>query len=210
MLGRCSDRAGETGPTKQSRPTRAGRPESADGAGGEKVADASCVFCEIVAGVRPAHEVWRDDAVVAFLDHSPLFEGHVLVVPSTHFETLADLPGRRLEHYFAIVQMISASLPGAMAAQGTLVVMNNSVSQSVPHLHAHVVPRTRGDGLRGFFWPRTRYADETAAATVAARISDALAVGPAHGSSAQRSSPQGASGYGVEPLDPEDRDAGRL
>lgn len=134
-----------------------------------------CVFCRIVAGDLAAHEVWRDGEVVAFLDHSPLFEGHVLVAPTRHHVTLADLPAQELPHYFATVQRISARLPETMECRGTFVAMNNVVSQSVPHLHAHVVPRTKGDGLRGFFWPRTRYGSEEAAAAVAARISEALA-----------------------------------
>lgn len=138
------------------------------------VDESNCVFCEIVTGDRLAHEVFRDDSAVAFLDHSPLFEGHVLVVPTKHIATLPDMPPQCLDHYFSVVQRISATLPGAMGARGTLVVMNNAVSQSVPHLHTHVVPRTRGDGLRGFFWPRTRYQDDAAAATVAARIAEAL------------------------------------
>lgn len=133
------------------------------------------MFCRIVRGEWPAHEVWRSDAVVAFLDHRPLFEGHVLVVPTVHHVTLADLPTEDVEGYFATVQRISAGLPEGLGCRGTLVAMNNLVSQSVPHLHTHVVPRTKGDGLRGFFWPRTRYADDSAAAAVAARIAAALA-----------------------------------
>ncbi len=133
-----------------------------------------CAFCRIVSGRTPAHEVHRSDEVVAFLDHRPLFEGHVLVVPTGHHVTLADLPGEQLGGYFAVVQRISAALPAALRCTGSFVAMNNLVSQSVPHLHSHVVPRTRGDGLRGFFWPRTSYADEDAAAAVASRISAEL------------------------------------
>lgn len=140
----------------------------------DRSATRGCVFCQIIAGDVSAHEVLRDDAVVAFLDHRPLFEGHVLVVPSAHHVTLADLPSEELEGYFATVQRISARLPEALGCRGTLVVMNNLVSQSVPHLHTHVVPRTKGDGLRGFFWPRTRYADDAAAAAVAERIATSL------------------------------------
>jgi histidine triad (HIT) family protein len=171
MLGRCSDTAGVPVP-----------PVRAHGQDREvTMADSSCVFCEIVTGERAAHEVWRDEEMVAFLDHSPLFEGHVLVVPAEHHETLADLPPQRLEHYFATVQRISARLPHAMDARGTLVVMNNAVSQSVPHLHTHVVPRTRGDGLRGFFWPRTRYESDASAASVAARIRTSVSQDVAEG-----------------------------
>ena len=133
-----------------------------------------CVFCAIVAGERTAAEVWRDGSVVAFLDHAPLFEGHVLVVPTEHHVTLADLPVEQLQGYFAVVQRVSAVLPVALGCTGSLVGTNNIVSQSVPHLHTHVVPRTRGDGLRGFFWPRRRYSDPEAMDAVAARIAAAM------------------------------------
>lgn len=133
-----------------------------------------CVFCEVVAGDRQAHEVERGPSTLAFLDHAPLFPGHVLVVPLEHHVTLVDLPGAQLESYLGAVQRVAAALPVATGCTGTLVAMNNLVSQSVPHLHTHVVPRTRGDGLRGFFWPRTRYPDEASAAEVARRITGAL------------------------------------
>jgi histidine triad (HIT) family protein len=132
------------------------------------------VFCEIVAGDRPAHTVLRGPAAAAFLDHAPLFPGHVLVVPLLHRATLADLPAEEIEPYFAVVQRIAEALPAALGCDGSFVAMNNVVSQSVPHLHTHVVPRTRGDGLRGFFWPRSRYADEATAAEIALRLADAL------------------------------------
>jgi histidine triad (HIT) family protein len=124
----------------------------------------ACVFCDVVAGEVAAFEVFRDDAAVAFLDHRPLFPGHTLVVPVRHVETLADLEPDEVGPYFARVQAIAAAMPGALEAGGTFVANNNIVSQSVPHLHVHVVPRTRGDGLRGFFWPRRRYADGEAEA----------------------------------------------
>lgn len=133
-----------------------------------------CVFCEIVAGRAAAHEVWRDDVAVAFLDVRPVFPGHVLVVPTTHWVTLPDVPAATLGPLFERVQRVSAALPGALDAHGTFVAMNNVVSQSVAHLHVHVVPRRRKDGLRGFFWPRQRYADDAEAAATAARIADAL------------------------------------
>jgi histidine triad (HIT) family protein len=120
------------------------------------MADA-CVFCSIVDGTTPAQVVARDDVVVAFLDRSPLFAGHVLVVPRLHVVTLAELDAELVGPYFAAVQAVAAAMPEALGAQGTFVAMNNVVSQSVPHLHTHVVPRTKGDGLRGFFWPRTKY-----------------------------------------------------
>ena len=120
---------------------------------------AGCVFCDIVAGRVAAIEVLRDDVAVAFLDKSPLFPGHTLVVPTRHVETLADLEPDEIGPYFARVRAVAAAMPDALNAGGTFVANNNVVSQSVPHLHVHVVPRTRGDGLRGFFWPRRRYAD---------------------------------------------------
>jgi histidine triad (HIT) family protein len=132
------------------------------------------VFCEILAGDRPAHVVLRGPAAAAFLDHAPLFPGHVLVVPLRHHATLTDLPAEEIEPYFAMVQRFVEVLPAALGCDGSFVAMNNVVSQSVPHLHTHVVPRTRGDGLRGFFWPRTRYADEATAAEVALRLAAAL------------------------------------
>ena len=115
---------------------------------------AGCVFCDVVAGRVAAFEVLRDDVAVAFLDKSPLFPGHTLVVPVRHVETLADLAPDEVGPYFERVQAIAAAMPEAFGADGTFVANNNVVSQSVPHLHVHVVPRTRGDGLRGFFWPR--------------------------------------------------------
>ena len=123
-----------------------------------------CVFCDVVAGRVAVVEVLRDDHVVAFLDHRPLFPGHTLVVPVRHVETLADLEPQELGPYFARVQAVAAVMPDALGAGGTFVANNNVVSQSVPHLHVHVVPRTRGDGLRGFFWPRRRYTDGEAEA----------------------------------------------
>ncbi|HEV3472230.1 MAG TPA: HIT family protein, partial [Actinomycetota bacterium] len=116
-----------------------------------------CTFCDIATGAIDAHTVYDDDSVVAFLDHRPVFVGHVLVIPRTHHETLADLPADALPHFFLVIQKIAARLPEALDAVGTFVAMNNKVSQSVPHLHCHVVPRRPKDGLRGFFWPRTKY-----------------------------------------------------
>lgn len=136
---------------------------------------AGCVFCSILAGEVPAHVVLDDDVVLGFLDVRPLFSGHVLVVPRHHVETLTDLPAIEVGPYFETVQRITAAVRTAMGAQGTFVALNNTVSQSVPHLHTHVVPRTKGDGLKGFFWPRTRYTDDEHAAAVAASIARALA-----------------------------------
>jgi histidine triad (HIT) family protein len=134
-----------------------------------------CVFCRIVAGDAPAQVVLDDDVAVAFLDARPLFPGHVLVVPRDHHVTLADLPGSLVAPFFERVQRVAAALPEALGAQGTFVAMNNVVSQSVAHLHVHVVPRTKGDGLRGFFWPRNRYDDDAHAAEVAALLRTVLA-----------------------------------
>ena len=134
-----------------------------------------CPFCAIASGDHPADVVLADELVVAFLDSRPVFKGHVLVIPRDHYETLPDLPPELVGPLFTRVQRVSAALPAALGAQGTFVAMNNVVSQSVPHVHVHVVPRTRGDGLRGFFWPRQRYADEAEAAAYAQRIRTALA-----------------------------------
>ena len=134
----------------------------------------ACTFCEIVAGERPSFRVLDDDVAVGFLDVRPLFPGHVLVVPRSHHVTLTDLPVPMVGPYFERVQRLAGAVRDAMGAQGTFVAMNNTVSQSVAHLHSHVVPRTKGDGLRGFFWPRTRYDDDDHAAAVAASIRDAI------------------------------------
>ena len=134
---------------------------------------AACAFCSILAGETPAYVVLDDDVAVGFLDVRPLFPGHVLVVPRGHVETLTDLPADSVGPFFTRVQAVAAAVEEACGAKGTFVAMNNRVSQSVPHLHVHVVPRTKGDGLKGFFWPRTGYehddhADETAASIRAA------------------------------------------
>ena len=132
------------------------------------------MFCAIVAGRVPAFTVIDGPAGMAFLDTRPVFKGHVLVVPAPHVAQLADLPAELLPGYFALVQEIAAAVPRALGAQGTFVAINNVVSQSVPHLHTHVVPRTKGDGLRGFFWPRYKYASDEEAAGYAKRIAAEL------------------------------------
>src|ERR1051325_3163930 len=116
-----------------------------------------CLFCRIVSGELPATVVYEDDNAVAFLDHRPLFPGHTLLVPRQHVETLGELPAKLVAPYFEAAQLLSVAVESAMDAEGTFVAMNNRVSQSVPHLHVHVVPRRRKDGLKGFFWPRTKY-----------------------------------------------------
>jgi len=135
---------------------------------------ATCLFCEIAAGRQPAAVVHADDLVTAFLDIRPLFAGHVLVVPKQHIAVLADLPTADVGPYFGRVQQIAVAVQAAMGSQGSFVALNNVVSQSVPHLHTHVVPRTKGDGLRGFFWPRGKYASPEEADEVAAKIRAAL------------------------------------
>ena len=120
--------------------------------------------------------VFSDEVAIAFLDARPVFKGHVLVAPIAHYVTLADLPPGLVGPLFTRVQRVSAAMPAAFGAEGSFVAENNVVSQSVPHVHVHVVPRTKGDGLRGFFWPRGRYADEAEADEYAARLRDALAV----------------------------------
>ncbi len=138
---------------------------------------ADCAFCAIVAGTAPAAVVLDEPDVLAFLDVRPLFAGHVLTVPKEHHVALADLPAPLLPVLFDAVQRLSAAVPLAMAAQGSFVAVNNLVSQSVPHLHVHVVPRTRGDGLRGFFWPRTRYRSDQEMEAAAESIRKALSTG---------------------------------
>ncbi|HEV3030128.1 MAG TPA: HIT family protein [Polyangia bacterium] len=135
---------------------------------------ADCVFCAIVAGTRPADVVLREDRVVAFLDAKPLFKGHVLVVPRAHVATLPDLPEADLAPLFGAVARVAHAVEVALNAHGSFVALNNKVSQSVPHLHVHVVPRRRKDGLRGFFWPREPYASDAEREEFAARIAAAL------------------------------------
>ena len=131
---------------------------------------AACIFCAIARGEAKAELVLEDEVCVAFLDVKPVFLGHVLVVPKAHVVTLPELPAETLAPFFTRVQTIARALPVALGAQGTFVAMNNVVSQSVPHLHAHVVPRRKGDGLKGFFWPRTQYPSDDAVTEIAERI----------------------------------------
>jgi histidine triad (HIT) family protein len=131
------------------------------------IVDPDCRFCAIVAGDEHSHVVFEDETSIAFLDHRPLFPGHSLLVPRDHHETLADLPRELLAPFFAAAQMLSRAIPEAMDKPGSFVAMNNVVSQSVPHLHCHVVPRRRKDGLRGFFWPRRKYDSDQHMAEVA-------------------------------------------
>jgi histidine triad (HIT) family protein len=120
----------------------------------------TCRFCQMIRGEVATPVVYETEESFAFLDNRPLFLGHCLVVPRLHYETLPLVPRDRLGPFFADVQLVARAVETAMDAQGTFVAMNNRISQSIPHLHVHVVPRRRGDGLRGFFWPRSRYSDE--------------------------------------------------
>ena len=133
-----------------------------------------CLFCGIVAGEVDAYVVLATDEMVGFLDIRPVFKGHVLLVPRLHVETLADLPARLRDPFLEAAQRITRAVTGALGAQGSFVAVNNTVSQSVPHLHLHVVPRTKGDGLRGFFWPRMKYADAAEMADYATRLGGEL------------------------------------
>jgi histidine triad (HIT) family protein len=135
---------------------------------------AACIFCAIVRGETKAEIVLDDDVCVAFLDTKPLFRGHVLVVPKAHVVTLPELPAASVGPFFTRVQSLARVLAGALSAEGSFVAMNNVVSQSVPHLHVHVVPRTKGDGLKGFFWPRTKYPSDAAMTEVGELIRRAL------------------------------------
>jgi len=138
------------------------------------VTPAGCVFCAIVAGEHDAAVVLDEEHLVAFLDIRPVFKGHVLLVPRRHVETLPDLPATLRDPFLEAAQRLSRAMVTGLGAQGSFVATNNVVSQSVPHLHLHVVPRTKGDGLRGFFWPRTKYADADEMAGYAARLGAAM------------------------------------
>jgi histidine triad (HIT) family protein len=139
------------------------------------MADTGCLFCAIVACDVPAHIVVDEPEVVAFLDIRPVFKGHVLVVPRAHVVTLPELPVPLLTSVFVVVQRCASAVVTGLGAQGSWVAQNNVVSQAVPHVHVHVVPRTKGDGLRGFFWPRQKYAGDEEMAEYAARLRTALA-----------------------------------
>ena len=142
-----------------------------------------CVFCEIVAGRQPAHVVLDDELTIAFLDARPLFPGHTLLVPREHVETLPDLPADHVAPYFERAQRLARAMesPAGLGAAGSFVAINNRISQSVPHLHTHVVPRNRKDGLRGFFWPRTKYDDLAEAESYALRVREAIGSAPPAG-----------------------------
>ncbi|HVF53251.1 MAG TPA: HIT family protein [Actinomycetota bacterium] len=137
-----------------------------------------CVFCAVIEGTAPAEVVYADVATTVFLDNRPVFHGHCLVVPKDHYDTMDDLPDGLVAPLFATVKRVAAGVQAALGADGTFIAVNNNVSQSVPHLHVHVVPRRFKDGLRGFFWPRSRYgAGEMAA--IAQLIREQLESAPA-------------------------------
>ena len=136
--------------------------------------DDTCLFCRIVSGELPALIVYEDEVSVGFLDHRPVFQGHTLLVPRTHVETLGELPVKLVEPYFKAAQLLARAVESGLDADGTFVAMNNRVSQSVPHLHVHVVPRRRKDGLKGFFWPRTKYDNEEEMKVMQRKIKTAL------------------------------------
>ena len=136
---------------------------------------AECLFCQIAAQRRAAAVVFEDDDSLVFLDHRPLFAGHCLLIPKTHVETLADLPLAQFGPLFTVAQRVARAMEDGLAAEGSFVAVNNRVSQSVAHLHIHVVPRRKKDGLKGFFWPRGRYATALEMETVRATLEDAVA-----------------------------------
>ena len=138
------------------------------------ISDSSCLFCQAVTGELAVRSVFEDEVSIAFLDHRPVFPGHCLLIPKAHFETLSDLPADLLAPLFANAQLLSRAVESGLEAHGTFVAMNNRVSQSVPHLHVHIVPRRRKDGLRGFFWPRYPYKSETDADAVQNSIREAV------------------------------------
>lgn len=134
-----------------------------------------CTFCEIVSREIFSHIVFEDEVSLAFLDKRPLFPGHCLLVPKKHISTLVDLDASLVEQIFLNTRMLAKAVEETMRAQGTFVAINNKVSQSIPHLHIHIVPRNKKDGLRGFFWPRNPYKDENHILEVHRSITAAVA-----------------------------------
>lgn len=135
-----------------------------------------CVFCKIVSGEIEAQRVYEDEHTVVFLDNGPLFPGHCLVCPREHFETMLDIPQERLAPLFGAAQLIAQAVEQGLGAEGSFVAVNNRISQSVPHLHVHVVPRRRKDGLKGFFWPRRSYKDKDEMAETVTKLQNAIEV----------------------------------
>src|SRR5579884_522924 len=133
----------------------------------------NCTFCQIIAGNISSESVFEDENLLGFLDHRPLFPGHVLLTPKAHYETLLDLPLELARPYLAAAQRIASALERGLGAQGSFVAINNRISQSVPHLHTHIVPRRKGDGLKGFFWPRHPYKSDQERAEIAKKLRNA-------------------------------------
>jgi histidine triad (HIT) family protein len=136
--------------------------------------DANCIFCKIVHN-DDVTRVFEDEHTVAFLDHRPLFPGHCLLIPKSHFKTIEDLPDLLVKPLFANVRMLASAVKLGMDAEGTFIAANNQVSQSVPHFHVHVIPRTKGDGLKGFFWPRRKYGSAEEMNVVVRALREAIA-----------------------------------
>ncbi|WDT74451.1 MAG: HIT family protein [Candidatus Manganitrophus sp.] len=139
-----------------------------------KTERSNCGFCKIIGGEVPSHPVFEDEVSFAFLDHRPLFAGHLLLAPKVHYETLVDLPAGLIAPLFGSAQLLARAVEEGMAAEGTFIAINNRVSQSVPHLHIHVVPRRKGDGLKGFFWPRHAYKNNDEIAQVQQTLRSAI------------------------------------
>jgi histidine triad (HIT) family protein len=135
---------------------------------------AACIFCEIASGRTPAPIVFESDGLLAFLDHRPLFPGHCLLIPREHYSTLPDLPEGETGPLFRVAGLLCSAMEDALGAQGTFVAINNRVSQSVPHLHVHIVPRREKDGLKGFFWPRKKYQNSSEIETVRDQLQRAM------------------------------------
>lgn len=142
--------------------------------GAKKMRSSGCVFCSIISGKETAAVVYEDDFVFAFLDKRPLFPGHTLLLPRNHISEMEDLSPHETGHLFNAARLLTIAVKKAIQAQGTFVAVNNKVSQSVPHLHIHIVPRKKGDGLRGFFWPRKKYQSFQEMGEIAARISEEM------------------------------------
>ena len=133
-----------------------------------------CVFCAIANGEQSAEIVLETESLIAFLDHRPLFRGHTLLVPRQHILLLSDLPGERVPEFFRTAQRLERAVEDGLGADGSMILINNVVSQSVPHLHLHVIPRSKGDGLRFWLGPRHPYDDAHPAAAYAEKIRAAL------------------------------------
>lgn len=134
----------------------------------------SCLFCRIASRELASEIVFEDEACVAFLDNRPLFPGHVLLIPKRHVDTLPDLPDNLINPLFSNARMLARAVESGLECDGTFVAMNNRVSQSVPHLHVHIVPRRNKDGMKGFFWPRNPYKDDEHMQSIAEAIRRAI------------------------------------